>query len=125
MISKNNSEEEGHHTGRSDWCWLAIFMAFMMAQFVEMYGFPLTINILVSTLGSKFDLINPFGHLSGHLWETFLGVPDWTKELICQIGNLFMIAGFVIIGIAWRKIHGAQGQLVTDVIYSYMSYPQY
>lgn len=110
---------------RRDWRSLGVFMAFIVALFVEMYGFPLTIYILVSTLGSKFGLINPFGHLSGHLWGTLLGAPDWAKVLICQIGSLFMITGLVIMGIAWRKIHGAQGQLVTDGIYSYVRHPQY
>ena len=36
-----------------------------------------------------------------------------------------MVAGIVIMGIGWKKIHAAQGKLVTDGIYSKVRHPQY
>lgn len=52
---------------------MGVTLAFFVALFTEMYGFPLTIYILTGILGSKYPALNPFSHVSGHLWLTFLG----------------------------------------------------
>ncbi|MDR5694589.1 MAG: isoprenylcysteine carboxylmethyltransferase family protein [Armatimonadota bacterium] len=110
---------------RAEWRSMGVLSAFLVALFTEMYGFPLTIYILSSLLGYRFPTPNPFNHLNGHLWATLLGAPNWAKLLICQVGSLIMIAGLIIMGKAWKQIHRAKGELVTDGLYGYMRHPQY
>lgn len=110
---------------RAEWRSLSVLSAFLVALFTEMYGFPLTIYILSSVLGYRLPTPNPFNHLSGHLWATLLGAPNWAKLLICQIGSLIMIAGLIIMGKAWKQLHRAKGELVTDGLYGLMRHPQY
>ena len=45
-----------------------LVQAFIIALYAEMYGFPLTIYVLVSVL--QFGI--PLMHYSGHLWATLL-----------------------------------------------------
>ncbi|MCL5074665.1 MAG: DUF1295 domain-containing protein [Chloroflexi bacterium] len=111
-------------TPRRKWEWrsLGLFGAFLVALFTEMYGFPLTIYILTSVLGNVYPASNPFAHGSGHLWGVLLG--GWSL-LLCTLGSLLMIAGLVVMGIGWKKIHRARGELVTEGIYSLVRHPQY
>jgi protein-S-isoprenylcysteine O-methyltransferase Ste14 len=45
--------------------------------------------------------------------------------LIHLVSNGLMIFGFIIMGMGWRKIHSAQGELVTDGVYNKVRHPQY
>jgi hypothetical protein len=62
-------------------------LAFFVALFTEMYGFPLTIYILTGFLGSKYPALNPFSHASGHLWLTFFGGGAVMMTVIHLISN--------------------------------------
>lgn len=108
----------------AEWRSMGVASAFLVALFTEMYGFPLTIYILSSALGSRLPA-NPFSHLNGHLWAALLGVPDWGKLAICQIGSVIMVVALVVMGKAWKQIHAARGELVTDGLYRYVRHPQY
>jgi len=108
-----------------EWRSLGVFAAFIVALFTEMYGFPLTIYILISLLGDKIGVADPFQHLNGHLLGTLFGASDWVKLLVCQLGGFIMLVGLIIMGKGWRQIHKAKGELVTDGIYSVVRHPQY
>ncbi len=117
----------GFLTPKEKWEWrsLGVFTGFLVALFSEMYGFPLTIYILISILGSRYPVLNPFSHTHGHLLLVFLGGGAITNVLIHIVSNGLLVAGMVIMGAGWKKIHGARGELVTDGIYSRVRHPQY
>lgn len=100
-------------------------LAFFVALFTEMYGFPLTIYILTGILGSKYPALNPFSHASGHLWLTFLGGGALMMTVIHLISNGLVVIGFALMWKGWKLIHGAKGELVTDGPYAYVRHPQY
>ena len=100
-------------------------LAFFVALFTEMYGFPLTIYILTGVLGSKYPALNPFSHASGHLWLTFLGGDATMMVVIHIISNGLVIIGFSIMWKGWKLIHGAKGGLVIEGPYAYVRHPQY
>ncbi len=108
-----------------EWRTLGVFTAFIVALFVEMYGFPLTIYIIISIFGSKIGLVDPFQHVNGHLLGTLFGAPEWVKLIICQIGGFVMLIGLFIMGKGWKQIHETRGELVTTGIYGYVRHPQY
>jgi hypothetical protein len=56
-----------------DWRSFSAFSAFIVALFVEMYGFPLTIYLISGWLVRRYPALDPFSHDAGHLWNTLLG----------------------------------------------------
>lgn len=110
---------------KKDWRTLGAFAAFMVALFSEMFGFPLTIYILTSVLGSKYPVLDPFTHMNGHLWLAFTGGSEAVYSVLHPLSNVLIFAGIVIIAIGWKGIHAGKGELVTDGVYKYVRHPQY
>ena len=110
---------------RWEWRSMGAFSAFVVALFTEMYGFPLTIYLLVSTLGSKYPVINPFSHTNGNLWAVFTGGSMYLSGLFMFLGGAAIIGGMVIMGKAWRQIRKGNGQLITSGLYRLVRHPQY
>lgn len=110
---------------RWEWRSMGVFSAFVVALFTEMYGLPLTIYILTSTLGSQYPVTNPFSHFNGNLWAVFTGGSVYLSASLMLLGGAAMIAGLIIMGKAWRQIHKANGQLVTSGLYRRVRHPQY
>jgi len=111
-----------------DWRSLGAFSAFIVALFVEMYGFPLTIYLLSGWLQSSFPESNIFGHFNGHLWYTLLGIEgDPHTNPIHLFSNVLIAFGFYIIYRAWKELHAAQQQdrLATTGPYAIVRHPQY
>jgi protein-S-isoprenylcysteine O-methyltransferase Ste14 len=46
-------------------------------------------------------------------------------SIVHLISNGLIFSGFLIMGMGWRRIHSAQGGLVTDGIYKWVRHPQY
>jgi protein-S-isoprenylcysteine O-methyltransferase Ste14 len=110
---------------KRDWQTLGAFMAFLVALFSEMFGFPLTIYILTSILGSRYPVLNPYSHMNGHLWVTLAGGSPVLFSILHPLSNILIFSGLIIIAIGWREIHAGSGDLVTDGIYKYVRHPQY
>jgi len=111
-----------------DWRSLGAFSAFIIALFVEMYGFPLTIYFLSGWLQSKFPQSDIFAHGSGHLWQTLFGFKgDPHTNPIHLLSNSMIFAGFYLTYRAWLVLHAAQkeGKLATSGSYSRVRHPQY
>lgn len=106
--------------GKREWRAAGMYTAFIIALFTEMYGFPLTIFLLSSWFGAPLF----FEHSLGHLLGVALGGGVWLR-IVCQLGSLLMLIGFILIYAGWRKIYRAKGELVTDGIYKYVRHPQY
>jgi len=100
----------------------SIYLAFIVALFVEMYGFPLTMYILTWLFGSTFPgcLWYPLAVLTGEdlFTSIFLG-------FILPISNMIILMGILLIIFGWRKIYRAKGKLVTTGIYGHVRHPQY
>jgi protein-S-isoprenylcysteine O-methyltransferase Ste14 len=113
---------------KHDWRTFGGFSAFIIALFVEMYGFPLTIYLLYPWLIHKFPGVDPLGHDFGHLWYTLLGFKgDPHLNPIHIASNLFIFGGFLLLSASWCVLYNAQreGRLATTGPYSYVRHPQY
>jgi protein-S-isoprenylcysteine O-methyltransferase Ste14 len=110
---------------RREWRSMGTYSAFVVALFTEMYGFPLTIYILTSILGSRYPVIDPFTHINGHLWVALTGGSTLVWVLVMIVSNAAMFGGLIIMGKAWKQIHKANGELVTSGLYRRVRHPQY
>lgn len=98
----------------------SIYLAFIVALYTEMYGFPLTIYILSWLLGYQ----NPLTHISGHILAPIIG-EDIFFALVHPISNIMILAGIILVVLGWQEIHSAQKELVTTGLYAYVRHPQY
>ena len=113
---------------KRDWRTFGGFSAFIVALFVEMYGFPLTIYLLSGWLTRTFPGANPLDHDFGHLWYTLLGLKgDPHLNPIHLASNLFIIAGFFLMFASWSVLYNAQSgrTMATAGPYRYVRHPQY
>jgi protein-S-isoprenylcysteine O-methyltransferase Ste14 len=111
-----------------DWRSFSAFSAFIVALFVEMYGFPLTIYLLSGWLVRKYPGVDFFSHDAGHLWNTLVG---WKINAhfdpLHILSNILILCGFILLAAAWKVLYEAQrtGTLAVRGPYSYVRHPQY
>lgn len=110
---------------KREWRSMGVTIAFFVALFTEMYGFPLTIYMLTGFLGSTYPALNPFSHASGHLWVVFLGGGATMLAIVHLISNVIVLAGFWIMWKGWRLVHKSKGGFVTAGLYAHVRHPQY
>lgn len=114
-------------TGR-DWRTFGAFSAFIVALFVEMYGFPLTIYVMSGWLQSRYPGLDLMSHDSGHLWSTLLGEKGNPHFGPLHIASyLFLGLGFYLLSSAWNVLYHAQRhhRLATTGPYARIRHPQY
>jgi len=106
-----------------EWRNVGVLQAFIVALYVEMYGFPLTIYLLTAFLG--LDI--PWLHIKGHLWATLFGLGETGAMIEMFIGLGIVVLGIPLIFRGWYLVYRAQQEdrLVTEGVYSYMRHPQY
>jgi len=108
---------------RKEWRNVGILQAFIIALYVEMYGFPLTIYLLTTFLGLNI----PWLHFKGHLWAALLGMGETGAMIEMFIGLSILVMGISLIARGWHLVYSAKqkNKLVTEGVYSYMRHPQY
>lgn len=112
-------------TTKVEWRSLGLFSSFIVALFVEMYGFPLTIYFLTSWLGSRYPVANPFSHENGHLLGIFFGIRSDHGTMPHLLSNVLIFAGAVLIAQGWNAVHRGKGMVATEGPYKYVRHPQY
>lgn len=113
---------------RTDWRSFGAFSAFIVALFIEMYGFPLTIFLFSGWLGNHYPGVNFFSHDNGHLIHTLLGMRgDPHFDPFHILSNLLIFGGFILLSGAWHVLWRAQRshRLASTGIYARLRHPQY
>jgi protein-S-isoprenylcysteine O-methyltransferase Ste14 len=113
---------------KRDWRSFGAFSAFIVALFVEMYGFPLTIYLLSGWLLRRFPNLDLFSHDAGHLWNTLLGWEiDPHFDPLHILSNILIFGGFILLSAAWKVLYEAHKTrtLATTGPYAYVRHPQY
>jgi protein-S-isoprenylcysteine O-methyltransferase Ste14 len=100
----------------------SVYLAFIVALYIEMYGFPLTMYFFTWFVG--YENVATLWYLLVGLTgkdlfvSIFLGV-------ILPISNMIIIPGMFLIVFGWSRIFRAKNQLVTTGIYGHVRHPQY
>jgi protein-S-isoprenylcysteine O-methyltransferase Ste14 len=113
---------------KRDWRSFSAFSAFIVALFVEMYGFPLTIYLLSGWLVRKYPGVDFLSHNAGHLLNTLIGWKiDPHVDPLHILSNILIFAGFILLSAAWKILYEAQraGTLATTGPYAHVRHPQY
>jgi len=113
---------------KTDWRTFGAFSAFIIALFVEMYGFPLTIYLFSGWLATRYPEVDLLSHDNGHLIHTLLGLkgnPHW--DVFHILSNIFIFGGFIVLSNAWHVLWEAQREhkMAATGIYNYVRHPQY
>ena len=110
-----------------DWRTFGAFAAVVVALFVEMYGFPLTIYLMSGWLQTRYPSLDLMTHNTGHLWSTLLGEKGDPHFGVLHIASYgFLGLGFYLLSAAWNVLHHAQrtNRLLTTGPYARIRHPQ-
>lgn len=104
-----------------EWVGAGLVQAFIIALYAEMYGFPLTIYLLVRFFGLDRE------YVSANLWSTLFSMGETGMLISMILGYAVAFIGLGLFVSGWRPIHRARQdeQLVTDGLYAYVRHPQY
>ena len=111
-----------------DWRTFGAFGAFIVALFVEMYGFPLSIYLMSGWLQTRYPDLDLLSHNSGHLWSTLLGEKGDPHFGLLHIASyVFLGFGFYLLSNAWSVLYQAQRRkaLAATGPYARIRHPQY
>ena len=104
-----------------EWAGAGVVQAFIIALYAEMYGFPLTIYLLVRFFGLDSE------YMSASLWSTLVGLGETGMMISMLLGYALAFTGIGLFIQGWREVHKARGEnrLVTGGLYAYVRHPQY
>jgi len=104
-----------------EWAASGLVQAFIISLYAEMYGFPLTIYLLVRFSG--LDAV----HLDANLWSTLLDVGATGMMISMLLGYALAFVGLGVLVQGWRELYRAHRdeRLATDGLYALVRHPQY
>ena len=104
-----------------EWVGAGVVQAFIIALYAEMYGFPLTIYLLVRFFGLDRE------YVSTNLWSTLVGFGETGMFVSMLLGYGVAFVGIGLFAQGWRQVYRArkEDRLVTDGLYGYVRHPQY
>ena len=104
-----------------EWAGAGLVQAFIIALYAEMYGFPLTIYLLVRFFGLDRKYLN------ANLWSTLLGIGEGGMMISMILGYILLFIGIGLFAQGWRELYKAhqQKRLATDGLYGIVRHPQY
>lgn len=107
--------------GWREWAGAGVVQAFIIALYAEMFGFPLTIYLLVRFSGLDRE------YVSDNLWYTLVGVGETGMFVSMLFGYGLAVIGIALVIQGWRQVHRArqENRLITNGLYGYVRHPQY
>lgn len=104
-----------------EWAGAGVIQAFIIALYAEMYGFPLTIYLLVRFFGLDSQ------YVSASVWSTLVGLGETGMLVSMLLGYGLAFTGIGLFIQGWRQVYKARGEdrLVTDGLYAFVRHPQY
>lgn len=108
-------------SGWREWAGAGLVQAFIIALYAEMFGFPLTVYVLIRTFGIDRE------YVSANLWSTLLGLGETGMFVSMLLGYSLAIIGVGMFIHGWREVYRArhENRLVTGGLYRFVRHPQY
>jgi len=103
-----------------NWQSSSIYIAFFIALFTEMFGFPLTIYFI-----SSFTMLPKIHVVPITLFDLEIFGARIAADYNSILAGVVTIVGLFFVAFGWKQIYKMKGNLTTKSLYSIVRHPQY